>query len=124
MAFEASFNKQHNYLSVKYDKLPAVEELDSSIKAFLQSGRYQADVNILFDMTTVCLSLLDRAMIDRLLSIREKYPERGSAKIAILVSRDVDFGLGRMYGTLSERLEQRIMIFRDREQAELWIGES
>jgi hypothetical protein len=56
-----------------------------------------------------------------LIEIRKKYPERGNAKIAIVASTDLSFGMSRMYEVFSGNLPQTIMVFRNLEEAEQWL---
>ncbi len=123
MIFEISHDANYDYFVVKYHRLPTPEEFDPIVT---ESAPIWGNRNVLFDMTSIDPSGIDRALIDRYISIREKHPERGKARIAILVGSSVSYGLGRMYQTvsgLSDTLEQRIRVFSDREQAERWIRE-
>lgn len=43
-------------------------------------------------------------------------------RVAIVVARDLDFGLARMYEQmLVASTEVRVMVFRDRDEAEVWL---
>jgi hypothetical protein len=49
-------------------------------------------------------------------------PDRlGRMKLAIVVSRDVSFGMARMFAILSEASTMRTSIFRDVDEAEAWL---
>ena len=41
--------------------------------------------------------------------------------LAIVASADVVFGVGRMYQALVERYFERVMVFRDAAEAEVWL---
>ena len=43
-------------------------------------------------------------------------------RLAIVVSSDVAYGLGRMYQLQTSPTDERVKIFRDREEAETWLG--
>ena len=57
-----------------------------------------------------------------MIEMRKRYPERGNAKLAIVVHSDFSFGMSRMYEMLSDRLPQSIMVFRDYAKAEQWLS--
>ena len=124
MSFNVKFEVFNNYLSVKMDTLPTVEEVDTLLSDFLRSGKFAPNTNILYDLTTVSADYIDGDLIRKYVSAREKYPERGSAKIAMLVASKVAYGLSRMYELLSEKLRQRIMVFDNRDEAVRWVQES
>ena len=44
-------------------------------------------------------------------------------RCAIVVASDVEFGLGRMYATLSDEGPMKTRIFRSIEDAEAWLAE-
>jgi len=108
---------------VVVDSLPTVEELESNMKDFLQSGRYAKDIDVLFDLTGVDFSAARSDLFREYITVREHHPERRNAKIALLVSSEVAFGLLRMYQILSEKQKQQIMVFHNREEAERWLQE-
>jgi hypothetical protein len=43
-------------------------------------------------------------------------------KLAIVVSRDVVFGMARMYQTLTEENVPNVGVFRNLEEAKVWLG--
>lgn len=52
---------------------------------------------------------------------RDQYFAPGTRR-ALLVSDDTTFGLCRMYATYAEGLGQIINVFRNRKEAEAWLG--
>ena len=52
---------------------------------------------------------------------RDQYFAPGVRR-ALLVSDDTTFGLCRMFATYAENLGQRLTVFRDRKEAEEWVG--
>ena len=48
----------------------------------------------------------------------------GGTRVAILVSRDVDFGIARMYQAFAEQIDVEYQIFRDRDEAQAWLERS
>lgn len=54
--------------------------------------------------------------------VMEGQPSMPPPKVAIVTSRDVDFGLSRMYEVLREHPETEVRVFRDYEEAYAWVG--
>jgi hypothetical protein len=46
----------------------------------------------------------------------------GYARLAIVVAKEVSYGLGRMFSTLTEHLPLETVVFRDIDEAEVWLG--
>lgn len=46
----------------------------------------------------------------------------GSHKLAIVVSKEVAFGLGRMYESMTQNNMPNVQIFREMEEARDWLG--
>lgn len=56
--------------------------------------------------------------------VREHKESRGPTTVAVVAPRDLEFGMTRMYATLSESLVPRVRVFRSRAEARAWIDES
>lgn len=64
---------------------------------------------------------ISTARLRHLAETDTRRPQR-IARMAILVTTDVAFGLARMYQTLSSEMKTEVQIFRDRDQALAWLG--
>ncbi len=84
----------------------------------------QSTMNGLWDLraATGDFSTVD---IDRMADfVGSQWGNIGPHKIALVVSRDVDFGLARMYEQLLEMQSTiELMVFRDSEEATRWLIE-
>jgi len=59
-----------------------------------------------------------RGVVEEVLKHRT---EDAGSRVALVVSSSRDFGLGRMYEQMMEvATPVRIMVFRDRDEAEIW----
>ena len=59
-----------------------------------------------------------RGLVDAV--VKHRSGDEGT-RIAIVVARDLDFGLARMYEQMLEASTPvRVMVFRDRDEAEIW----
>jgi len=56
--------------------------------------------------------------------LAEHVEDRGAGKEAVIVSREVDFGLARMAQAFSRDLPRPLRVFRDMTEAEAWLAET
>jgi len=56
--------------------------------------------------------------------VREHKESRGPSTVAVVAPRDLEFGMTRMYASLSESLVPRIRVFRTRAEARAWIRDA
>lgn len=86
------------------------------------AGRFT--MRILWDLTGADLSSWQRDHITRLICKVKEYSHlRKGGKTAMVLSRDLDFGISRMYQAYAsgENLEFEIEVFRDMEKAKQWL---
>lgn len=63
-----------------------------------------------------------RSIADACLDFREQF---GFSRLALLLRRDLEFGLARMWGVFMEgRWDATVGIFRSRDDAVAWLRES
>ena len=84
---------------------------------------FRASMDILWDFRAVTTRIVDAQEVKDLVNfIRTNQSKRGSNyRVALVVSRDMDYGLARMYEAYSQDLPVQIRIFDELEQAELWL---
>ena len=75
--------------------------------------------NQLADMSDVTVNMITRDNVQE--TARDQYFAPGTRR-ALVVSDDTTFGLCRMYATYAETLGQVVTVFRDRAEAEAWLG--
>jgi hypothetical protein len=73
----------------------------------------------LADMTGVALSLVSTETVQE--TAHDQFFAPGTPR-AFVVSDDASFGLCRMFATHAESYGQTITVFRDRKEAEAWLG--
>jgi len=56
--------------------------------------------------------------------IRKNKDNRGPSTVAVVAPRDMEFGMTRMYASLSEDIGPRVGVFRTRSEARAWIAGS
>ena len=121
MPVDLRYDKEKSILYATVREQLSPNEFSNAAKEIVCSNDYPPDVRILWDIRSIKMPLLvSRQFID-FTEIRKKYPERGKAKIAVIVSSDLAFGMSRMYEMLSSDLPQHVMIFKNIDQGEQWL---
>ena len=94
------------------------------VKAFRDlwaANEYELNRNKLYDFTEADFRQYTSAVANDVMSLRRTI-EGTHFPIAVLVKDDLNFGLSRMFATLSEELSPNIKVFRDRDGAVTWIS--
>ena len=97
------------------------EEIRSSYEAILSHPDYQDGMNSIWDVRNADASKLDTHEIIRIASYFEsKLRNRPEYKVAIVVSRDLEYGLSKIYQVASADLPAKIRVFDNFEKAKKW----
>jgi hypothetical protein len=133
MPLELRYDGEKRILCVTVDGNVRVDEFDVVIRRIVSSNDYPPNVPTLWDVRSVRVRLDAESVraqggetqfLLAMIEMRKRYPERGNAKLAIVVPNDFRFGMSRMYEILSDRLPQSIMVFRDYAEAEQWLSDA
>jgi hypothetical protein len=98
-----------------------ISDLQSALLKITNSEEYPANVDAIWDMRQADSENVDMAFLENVLAIRQRLPERGEARLALIADSDLMFGLSRMYQMMAVELPQPIMIFRTLEEGENWL---
>jgi hypothetical protein len=124
MACSVQEDRADGLVTVLVDGEPSVEEIQSAMATIWTTPTYLENLRVLWDLRKGSLGHLDtQALRDVAQFEQNKRPDLATSRIALLVGRDVDFGLSRMLGAFmsEEPLEDRV--FRDVEAAKAWLSE-
>ena len=98
------------------------DEIKSSYEAILSHPEFQEDMNSIWDMRDADASEFDSQDVIRLARYFEtKLKNRVEFKVAVIVSRDLEHGLSRMYQVAAVDLPAKIGIFNNLEEAKKWV---
>jgi hypothetical protein len=125
MAIDINYKRDKGFLYIMVKGHSTIEEYEKVMEEMTKSEQYPADVNTMWDVREQEFNDFDSDTINRFLSIRKRYPERGTARVAFIVKGDFAFGMMRMYDILSSlegsKLPQNLMVFRDYSEGEKWL---
>ena len=99
------------------------EELEDALGEVYGRPDFLPDADTLCDLREADLGQFSRTVVKGVVDYVAKY--RGAqpgARTAVVVGRDLDFGLARMYEQmLVASTDVRVMVFRDIEEARTWL---
>lgn len=98
------------------------QEIKSSYEAVLSHPDFQEDLCVIWDIRDADASKFDSQDVIRLARYFEtQLKNRTKFKVAIIVSRDLEYGLSRMYQVAAADLPAEIGIFINLEDAKKWV---
>ena len=113
-----------NHLEASAERLRAsIGQIEAALEERLESPGFQPGMKILWDFRNASIATLSNERIQRLIDHNlRKQGARGGGMSAIVASRDLDFGIGRVYQAYADGLPWDTMVFRDLESALEWLG--
>ena len=98
-----------------------LEEFQASIEVVVGSKEFPPDIRTLWDMREFEFKDIDSGLEEGLISISEKFPERRSAKVALIVQNDLGLGKATMFEIMADKLGYKTMVFRSYSEGENWL---
>lgn len=121
MAVHCEYNSDKKILECVIEEKLTIDVFRSTLNMIVNSEEYPPDTNTLWDLRNFDFSTIDAETQRQWVDLRKKHPERGKAKMAIVVDSDMNFGKSRMYEMWSSELPQRMRVFRDYPEALAWL---
>lgn len=109
--------------SLRIWRLTVGETFDlGEIAQVVQQTDWRGAKAILWDLRTLTKGPGSPAEIHQAVELTERTSDawRG-ARLAVLVARDVDFGIARMFGTFADQFDLEFHVFRDEPEALEWL---
>ena len=101
------------------------EEIKSSYEASLTHPDFQRDMHSIWDVRDADASKFDSQDVIRIARYFEtQIKNRADFKAGVVVSRDLEYDLSKVYQVAAADLPPKIGIFRSFEEAKKWVGES
>lgn len=122
MPINFNYDKDKDVLLITLEGEVSVKDVANLYGEIVTASEFPPDIRSIWDLRKLDFDSIDTNFIDRIFSVRKKYPERGNASAAFIADSDLSFGVARMYEVLSSfELPQNIKTFRDYRTAEEWI---
>jgi hypothetical protein len=101
------------------------EEIKSSYESVCSHPDFQENMNSIWDLRDADASKFDSQEVIKIARYFETQTKtRAKYKAAVIVSRDLEYGLSRKYQVAAADLPAKIGIFINFEQAKKWVTES
>ena len=98
-------------------------EIKSSYEAILSHPDFQEGMNSIWDMRNADASKFDRQDVIRVARYFEtQFKNRAKFKVAVIVFRDLEYDLSKIYQVAAADLPAKIGIFNNLEEAKKWIA--
>lgn len=98
------------------------EEIKSSYEELIKYPDFQNDMVAIWDIRDADASKFDSQNVIRLARYFEtQIKNRAEYKVAVIVGRDLEYGLSRMYQVAAADLPVKIGIFINLEDAKKWV---
>ena len=122
MPISIDYDKKENVIYSRAEGVINLDDISSymeSVAALDLEPRYR----ILADYSDAILDELSCKDIQKVANKRSAMTDQNNEiKFAVYGSKDLVFGLGRMYGALVDRPNYQTMVFRTEEEARDWLG--
>ena len=100
-----------------------VEDFETAFEQRLEEPNFRPGMKVLWDCRNASISTLSNEKIQRIIEHNAKFQAaRGDGMSAIVVSRDLDYGICRVYQPYTDGLPWDTMVFRDLAGALDWLG--
>ena len=98
-------------------------DVETAVELLCQTRGYRGDATVIWDLEQAEIEMSPRQITELVRSLTHRPKARGG-KHAVVVNRDLDYGLARVAEAYAEAwLETEFMVFRNRGDADRWLEE-
>ena len=98
------------------------EEIKSSYEAVITHPDFQRDMHVIWNIRDADASKFDSQDVIKIARYFETQTKnRAKYKVAVIVSRDLEYGLSKTYQVAAADLPAKIGIFNNLEEAKKWV---
>jgi hypothetical protein len=117
------FDEEKNIAHIRLTGPLTSEVILDAFDAAVSDERYRNGMARLWDFTDADLSSLDTSTIAVMARHSTKFPPGiNDVKVAFATSRELEFGLSRMFAAFSGDAKTKISVFYSTEDAEAWLS--
>ncbi|MDJ0826507.1 MAG: hypothetical protein QNJ16_13470 [Rhodobacter sp.] len=126
MALSSSFDPATGIITVRVTGTMTVAEVERFIADLPAVPSLGARADTIWDLDAYDFSSATKSLFEHFIERRQSIPERALARLALVASSDLGFGMCRMYQLMSEAHgnvpEGQINVFRDTKEATAWLA--
>ena len=123
MEISTEINKEKNIRWHIVRGVIDISELTEYLKEIYNSSDFDPELNFFWDLQEADFSCISTENVTSFMGyVSKQWGAGGKSKAALVVSRDVAYGMSRMYQTLMDGANSsEIAVFRDKNKAKEWI---
>ncbi|MBW2192582.1 MAG: hypothetical protein JRF27_02220 [Deltaproteobacteria bacterium] len=123
MEITTNIDKEAGLRTHKVTGTLSIDDLMAKLGEIYSIPDFQPDMNVLWDLRSADLASFSTSDIQKVRDfVGYKWGTGGSSRAALVVSRDIDFGLSRMYEISLESITTSLLqVFRDFDEALTWL---
>lgn len=119
---DLKFDKDKNICVIKLTGLLSRDTILHAFDAAVSHVNYQPGMGRLWDFRKADLSLITAETISSMAKYSMNFPAGiNDVKVAFAVTRDLEYGLTRMFESFSAQAKTKINVFKSLEEAEDWL---
>lgn len=113
------------YQTIKITGELKFEYFDKFYTDLIKNENWEKDKHVLWDLRQCNFDSLNSFNLESISYMISRHePERGKGKSAIVVTRNVDYGIARMFELINEnRFKFNFMIFKAMDEAIQWLSQ-
>ena len=123
MKFDVQWIEGKGYYYVQMEGDFDLTAYEKAYRRLIESGDFPPGASILWDARGCSLGNLNARTMSKLVDLfRSQSEKRGKGKAAVVVGKELDFGLTRMFEmAYQDKISFQIRIFRSVEEADQWL---
>ena len=123
MEISTEINKEKNMRCHIVRGVVDISELTNCLKEIYNSSDLDPDMNVFWDLQKADLSRISTEEVSAFMKyVSSQWGAGGTSKAALVVSRDLEYGMSRMYEMMmGGATSSKIAVFRDIDKAKEWI---
>ena len=100
-----------------------LDEVRETLRAIYNRRDFRANMHALWDLRKGELAFSASEIESLARFVSDHWKATDKTRAALVVSRDVDFGVARMYEAAASNIaSSKVMVFRDVDQAQRWLA--
>ena len=123
MGISRHINETNGLITFAPEGRLQIEEIREALRDAMSDPLFRSGADVLWDLRQVDpIAPTAQEVRDLVAHVGGLQPERGRGyKVAVVASRDLDFGIARMYGMYADSLPFEVQVFRSMSEAGRWL---
>ena len=123
MTIQRNINPKTGLIAFTADGKIGVEQIIDALEKMFDDPGFRKGADVMWDFRQAQIEITDSNEVRKMISYMKKNVDRRGTgyRLALIVARDTDYGIGRMYEAYSEGLYYTVKTFRNESEARSWL---